>query len=593
MPNGRFPEDFDPTHFDQLGVIEVIVLRCRAKAGDDGSSDSLTHESILSEIDKFGQALEDRAAPDSGSRNHHAAIVDAPEEAVGLAGLTGGDGVVDQPDQFRLDGEAPPGYWTYHPQPPPTNNYTLKDRPERRVHFEYGSPRVPYCPSRAPSQQRSAPHREGYHGGIAGNSPSSWPSRASVGIGGHAGCHGPQPASMIPEKTSGEWCLPHNVPRDYGDPAANKYSDYDDLQPCIPPAQAPAPAPYAWKAPGYVGPGQPGWNSPPPVGYPVWTPQYRFGPGPSYATTPVMYPPFYPAPFGLQGPGYIMKNPVPAGGWSGNPVGLSGSLDPAKGENNNQHDSGNQVGTSGWNNNNGSPQNDSTNPAGWVNDSHNGQPPGDNIDTAWGNQQPYDHNQTGDNTDNTGGNVDNTNNDRQQTNKGWGENGQNHDQRMQNNGTWGSNNGQINGQLGGSGWENNENATQPQQPQNGWNGTGSHQPQHQQNEWNGADSQSVVGTAQLGSRTIRPLYGPYGAYYSSRPHINLSPSAEAEEEPPFDVPETIAAEKGTTHQVQPGKGYLYVHKRASPEYIDSIAEPYARFVFKYRTKGTSKTSSET
>lgn len=587
MPNGHFPGDFDPTHFDQLGVIEVIVLRCRAKAGDDSSSDSLTHESILSEIDKFGQALEDRAAPDGGSRNHYAAIEDAPEEAVGLAGLTGGDGVADQPDQFGLDGEAPPGYWTYHPQPPPTNNYTLEDRPERRVHFEYGSPRVPYYPSRVPSQQRSAPHRGGYLGGIAGNSPSSWPSRASAGIGGHAGCHGPQPASMFPEKTSGEWCLPHNVPRDYGDPAANKYSDHGDLQPCIPPPQAPAPAPYAWKAPRYAGPG---WNSPPPVGYPVWTPQYRFGPEPSYATTPVMYPPFYPGPFGLQGPGYIMNNPVPAGGWSGNPVGLSGSLDPVKGENNSQHDSGNQVSTGGWDNNNGSPRNDSTNPTGWVNDSYNSQPPGDNIDTAWGDRQPYDQNQTGDNTDNTGGKADNTNNDwqqQQQTGQGWGENGQNNDQRMQNNGAWGSNNGQINGQPGGSGWENNQNATQPQQPQNGWNDTGSHQPQHQQNEWNSTDSQSAAGTAQLGSRTIRSLYGPYGAYYSSRSHTNLSPSAEAEEEPPFDVPETIAAEKGTTHQVQPGKGYLYVHKRASPEYIDSIAEPYARFVFKYRTKGTS------
>src|SRR2546430_13519520 len=62
--------------------------------------------------------------------------------------------------------------------------------------------------------------------------------------------------------------------------------------------------------------------------------------------------------------------------------------------------------------------------------------------------------------------------------------------------------------------------------------------------------------------------------YSTHLHAGtaLSPTAEAEEEPPFDVPEMIAVDRGTTHQVQPGKGYLYVHKRASPEYLDAIEE---------------------
>ena len=50
------------------------------------------------------------------------------------------------------------------------------------------------------------------------------------------------------------------------------------------------------------------------------------------------------------------------------------------------------------------------------------------------------------------------------------------------------------------------------------------------------------------------------------------------------MPEIVAAEKGTTRQVQPGKGYLYTHKRASPEYIDSIEEPYVRFVFNIERK---------
>ena len=39
-----------------------------------------------------------------------------------------------------------------------------------------------------------------------------------------------------------------------------------------------------------------------------------------------------------------------------------------------------------------------------------------------------------------------------------------------------------------------------------------------------------------------------------------------------------------TKQVQPGPGYMYVKKRCAPTYIDSFEEPYAKFVFKYRTK---------
>jgi hypothetical protein len=612
VPNGQFPGDFDPTHFDQLGVIEVMVLRCRAKPGDDSGSESLTHESILGEIDNFGQPLEDLAAPDEGSGNHQPTVADAPDEAEELAGLAGvlidgaadqpdhfrGNGAADQPHRFGLDGEAPPGYWTYHPQPPPRHEYRPENRLERRVHFDYGSPRAPYYPARAPSQQQNGPPREGYHGGPAGNGRSTWQYRPPTEYGGQSNWHAPQLAQTYPEKggVGGVWGMPTDAPHGYREPTNNEYSDYDDTQHYIPPPNLPAAHTPAWTAPSYAGPGYPGWTPTPTpsAGYPVFIPQPQFGPGPSYPTTPMAYPPFYPAPYGFQGPGYTMNYPGPAGGWPGNQGGPSGGLDPAKEENNNQNDSGNQSGNNEWggpsngDKNNGNTGNKDTNATNWDNNGdNNNQPSGDNTGTTnWGDPQPEDQQQgqTGDNTENWPDNANNTNNDQQQqTDQGWGDNGQTNDQQAQGNwdnsgqnnqtqGNW-DNSGQINQTQGQGNWDNNNanDTIQPQQPQ---------------------QDQSATGAPQLNPRSTRPLYGPYGAYYTSHAcTTSLSgPAAEAEEEPPFDVPETIAADKGTTHQVQPGKGYLYVHKRASPEYLDGIEEPYARFVFKYRTKGTSRYS---
>jgi hypothetical protein len=271
-----------------------------------------------------------------------------------------------------------------------------------------------------------------------------------------------------------------------------------------------------------------------------------------------------------------MKYPVPAGGWPGNQPGKPGSLYPAKEENNitskPQNDSGNQEENNAWgntanSNNDGNTGNDNNaNQSGWDNNNNgdNNQPLGDNTGAGWGDQQPdnQQQDQTGDNNGAWGDN--NNNNDNQ-----------NNDQQPQNNsgGGWDDNNGQNNQTQAQGNWDNNNaNAnTHPQQPTQDWPtqpSTGAPQSQPQ----------------LASSRTTRPLYGPYGAYYSTTATA-LSPAAEAEEEPPFDVPETIAAARGTTHQVQPGKGYLYLHKRASPQYVDGIEEPYARFVFKYCTKG--------
>ncbi|RMD45041.1 hypothetical protein DV735_g229, partial [Chaetothyriales sp. CBS 134920] len=82
----------------------------------------------------------------------------------------------------------------------------------------------------------------------------------------------------------------------------------------------------------------------------------------------------------------------------------------------------------------------------------------------------------------------------------------------------------------------------------------------------------------------RPLYGPHGTYFAMRSPAALDAPCDAEEEPRYDVPKSYVDSYGTTKQVQPGKGYLYTKKRYSPKYVDDLKDPYARFVFIYRTK---------
>ena len=173
-------------------------------------------------------------------------------------------------------------------------------------------------------------------------------------------------------------------------------------------------------------------------------------------------------------------------------------------------------------------------------------------------------------------------------------------------------------QAGDSGWNSNDtggvqtdswnNTSQAEAPTNDWNqsatetgqtnnvdaswNTNANTSTQGQDPWNTGPAiaqpdeatftspQQAPTTATLDSG--RSLYGPHGPYYD-RPDTSPGLPADAGEEPPYDIP----ADVGTTHQVKSGQGYMYVHKRRSPEYLDTLEEPYARFVFKYRTKGES------
>jgi len=91
-----------------------------------------------------------------------------------------------------------------------------------------------------------------------------------------------------------------------------------------------------------------------------------------------------------------------------------------------------------------------------------------------------------------------------------------------------------------------------------------------------------------------PLHDPHGVYVTMKSSASEDVPAEAEAEPPrCDDAHSVVNTKETSKEVRLGKGYLYSKKPYSPEYLDTLAEPYARFVFKYRTKGNLQPDART
>lgn len=72
--------------------------------------------------------------------------------------------------------------------------------------------------------------------------------------------------------------------------------------------------------------------------------------------------------------------------------------------------------------------------------------------------------------------------------------------------------------------------------------------------------------------------------------VSISPMTErtASDEPfLYTVPSYIAESRSLSHQVQLGSSAEYIHRTRRPTYMDSLDEPYAKFVFKYRLKGNN------
>ncbi|KAJ9603114.1 hypothetical protein H2200_012409 [Cladophialophora chaetospira] len=204
------------------------------------------------------------------------------------------------------------------------------------------------------------------------------------------------------------------------------------------------------------------------------------------------------------------------------------------------NNSGNDNGDGGWNDLNSGGNNDTgNNGAGWDND--NNPPAGDSNNQGWAN--------------------DNSGNQQGGNGAGWTDPNQNN-----------QNSGGGNDQSNNWNQAPNNNPALNQQASN-WS--------NENRQPSGSGSLPTPGGSQSNARV---LYGPYGPYYGAKSLAQKGPPPDSEEEPRYDLPRVIAQSRNVTKQVQPGPGYLYVKKRCAPVYIDTLDEPYAKFVFKYRTR---------
>ena len=592
VPVDQLPPNVDRQHFHEIGAICVFVLRCRAKEQVENRSttSSDVDDSGLQPFQPIkGTSIEDHASSDTA--DSEGAEVE-PQTILGFMN----DGSADK-HRFGLDGEGPGPVeqksWSWsapqpsHPagpgqqgayvpiQQPPTHiqpygNYGQTQgflqsappgqpgqlgpslgqgqppshRPQRHVHFNDQIPRQPT--GFAPPDHRLA--EQNFTTNIGQSNLPSYPQQPN------------NYASFTPSDYT------HPATTSYG-AVPQGYVHPSPLQaPMIPTAQdhgtdfsIGAEQGYAHPVPSYlpVGYGAPAYTSWPPAVHPpayaqsTWSVQPM--PGPSYLKTPSLAPPLqpsYPYPYlqpqfpgGPVAPAPYHNSSHPGGGVWGPPPANPGSQDPAKDENNQLDGQSNQN------------LDCTANAAGQSID---------NNDQGWDNNA--DKTQAGDsgwnNNDAGGGQNDNwdaTATHTEAPTPDWNQSTFNTDQTNNAESTW------------------NTTANPSAQVQDSWNnalGSG------QQNMETFSMSQHDP-AARVLSAQHRPLYGPHGPYHQTvTTSTNGRPQPDAGEEPPYDVPEDMP----TTHQVKPGEGYMYVHKRRSPRYLDTLEEPYARFIFKYRTK---------
>ncbi|KAI9819458.1 MAG: hypothetical protein M1827_006906 [Pycnora praestabilis] len=93
---------------------------------------------------------------------------------------------------------------------------------------------------------------------------------------------------------------------------------------------------------------------------------------------------------------------------------------------------------------------------------------------------------------------------------------------------------------------------------------------------------SIAGSRLTSPRS--PYAQPYWASWTQAEQTPKHRPQIAEEAPLYTVPRDIIKNRSTSHQVQPGKPTVYLHKTHRPSYLDSHESPYAVFVFKYRSK---------
>jgi hypothetical protein len=586
VPLDQIPTNVDRQHFEDLGTIDVFVLRCRAKEEVEfkSTTSSDVDDSLLQTFQPTNDMSNEKHALSNTTQPQPAET--QPDTFLGFMN----DGAADG-HQFGLDGEGPgpaeQKAWSWNTphllvpaahgppggympgQPPsaqsqPYGNYghppgfsqpwpprpTLgrdqpaTQRPQRRVHFNDQLPREPS------GYETSA---QGFGGQNFSANGGQWQERENPQ---QSSRYGQTPQSDYPHPALGHGAVSDG----YANPSLvhGGTSGAQDHSRGFPVGadfhfQPPMPS---YQPIGYGIPGYSGWPSVlnhPGHAHVSWPAQAM--PGPNYLTPPPVAAAYQPAnpymysqpsfPSGQVAPIPPSASSHPGGGVWGPSPSKPGSQDPAKdgndvpdGQSNQNHDKINNS-DGRWG--------DKNNSQGWGNQ---------DSDKTQASDSGWVGNETG------GGETNNWDNGSTQIGASTND--------------WNQPASDI-GQTNNGDSFCNANADTTTQVQDSWNTTPA--VTHQVAETSAFPQQ---GSATASPAQRRPLYGPHGPYYNAQPS---SPAqglqADAGEEPPYDVP----ADMPTTHQVKPGEGYIYVHKRRSPEYLDTLEEPYARFVFKYRTKG--------
>ena len=134
---------------------------------------------------------------------------------------------------------------------------------------------------------------------------------------------------------------------------------------------------------------------------------------------------------------------------------------------------------------------------------------------------------------------------------------------------------------------NQQNTTQ--NSANAWEQANVSQPAAANSTWNMSTAPAAptapTANSLASANPTRPLFGPHGVYYSPVPLPSVSLDFGSEEEAKYDLPQDFVDEFAHTKQVQCGRGWPYVLPAFTPQYLDAIQEPYARFTFQYRTRG--------
>ena len=593
----EFPQDIDQGHFDDLGTIDVLVMRCQAHLDDeanDSAVSSAAESDFLGEIAKpqgsDSTSDADEADGDNGEKAtsgqkasaFQAHVADDDEADLGMGMM----GIFDGPsDHYRdgpiRDGVRPMPGWQ-HPSGQPRHRYGQDAygwSPRDYASAQYIPPGYDSTPPyrgtypQHPPQIRTRKQVHFDHKGHDARDPREYHDTYDARSWGQEPL---RPAMPGPSESQHDAYARWDDGDRYGDGAAyaegyqgydqgnGRYSDrpFHHQPPHYGHQYAPHPSAWPNGFPPLPGTGMP-WLPQHPGHAPPWPHAYPTMPPLPHG--PPQYPGHQPPVSWVppQGSGPPAAPPAQPPDNSNKP----GSLDPSRDQNNTQDD--------GWGNN------------GNNNDNQGG-------DGGWNDNGPDSSNQGGNDSWNDGGKNDNAATGQVDD---WGAPG-----GTSNSGNAGSWQDEGANKLADTTWGNDNNTKNDSSAQQSWESGGASNTNNASTGWGnatttaqpiGGDAWGTQAAGGAGDRTTasgsgsRPLYGPHGAYYDLKPSGDVE--CDAPEEPRYDVPQSVATKLGSTKQVQPGKGYLYVKKRCVPEYIDPLTEPYARFIFHYRTKGQLRT----